>query len=206
MKKEHLWVVDSKNRRLQKIDTKSKKVVDSMAIDIDAPRGLAWDGKFYWITDNRTKMVHRLNPSNGKVTYSIKVPVQGDEESAVLEAVTWDGKYLWVAYSAGWSSRIIKMNVHTGEALLSMFANCLPRGLASDGKYLWVTSYNKGKYPGVVSRRIIMDDPVKMNRSRVFLGKTPGKEPAAMAFDGKYLWVADKAMKSLQRIWFFPER
>lgn len=198
--KDHLWVINSKDRALLKIDVKMKRITESLPTEVRSPKGLAWDGKHFWCADNKTKMVHQINPSNGEIVRSLEVPIYGKKESAVLEAVAWDGKYLWVAYSAGWSSRIHRMDVNTGEVIQSMFANCHPRGLATDGKYLWVVSYNQGKYPGVVSRRTIMDDPDKMNLSRVFLFRTPGKEPTGITFDVEYLWVADKDMKLLQRI------
>lgn len=198
--KDHLWGIDSKKRELLKIDMRTRKIVDSVRTEVKSPRGLAWDGKYFWSADNETKMVHQIDPSSGKIIRSLDVPIYGKKESAVLEAVAWDGKYLWVAYSAGWSSRIHRMDIETGEVVLSLFADCYPRGLATDGKYLWVMCYNLGKYPGVIDQRSISDDSGKMNLSRKFLVRTIGKEPTGISFDGKYLWVADKEMKSLQRI------
>lgn len=197
---DYLWGIDSKKRSLLKIDTRTKKIVDSIRTEVRSPRGLAWDGKYFWSVDNENKMVHQISPSNGKIVRSLDVPIDGRKDSAVLEAVTWDGKYLWVAYSAGWSSRIHRMDAETGEVVMSMFADCHPKGLATNGKYLWVLCYNFGKYPGVIDQRIITDDPGKMSLSRKFLVRTSGKEPTGMAFDGKYLWVADRELKSLQRI------
>lgn len=206
--KDHLWIIDSTTRALLKIDVKTKRIVDSVKTTVAAARGLAWDGEYFWCADNKTKMVHQIDPSTGKIVHSLDVPIYEEEEkeSVVLEAVTWDRKSLWIAYGAGWSSRICRMDSTTGEVIQSMFANCYPRGLATDGKYLWVASYNMGKYPGTISRRTITDDSKKMNLSRVFLLRTPGKEPTGITLDGKYLWVADKEMKSLQRIELPTER
>lgn len=204
--KDYLWVINSKERALLKIDVKTKRIVDVVKTPITSPRGLAWDGKYFWCADNKTKMVHQINPSNGKIVRLLEVPIYGDKESAVLEAVAWDGKYLWVAYAAGYSSRIHKMDIETGEVIQSMFANCHPKALATDGKYLWVVSYNRGRRPGFISQRMIMDDANKMNASRIFLSKTPGKEPTGITYDGKYLWVADKKMKVLQKIEILSER
>lgn len=200
MVKDHLWGIDSKRRALLKIDIQTKKIVDSLTTEVRSPRGLAWDGKYFWSADNETKMIHQIDSITGKIIRSLDVPIYGKKESAILEAVTWDGKYLWVAYSAGWSSRIHRMDIETGEIVLSMFADCYPKGLATDGKYLWVMRYNLGKYPGVIDQRTIMDDPGKMTLSRKFLVRTLGKEPTSVTFDGKYLWVADRERKSLQRI------
>jgi DNA-binding beta-propeller fold protein YncE len=204
--KDQLWVINSKEKTLLKIDVKTKRIVDVVKTPLTSPRGLAWDGKYFWYADNKNKMVHQIDPSDGKIVRSLKVPVYEEKLSVVLEAVAWDGKHLWIAIGAGWSSLICRMDATTGEVIQSMFANCYPRGLATDGKYLWVVSYNQGKYPGVVSRRTIMKDSKKMNLSRIFLCRTQGKEPTGIAFDGKYLWVADKEMQSLQRIELPSER
>lgn len=198
--KDYLWIIDSKSRSLLKIDAKSKGIVDSLKTVVTAPRGLAWDGKNFWCADNKTKMVHQIDPLSGKIIRSVKVPIYGKQESALLEAAAWDGKYLWVAYNAGYSSRIHRVNVKTGEVIQSIFADCLPRGLATDGKYLWVATYNLGKYPGSIRRFTIMDDPDKMSASRIFICKISGKEPTGITFDGEYLWVVDKDTKLLQRI------
>lgn len=195
---EHLWVVDSRKKVLLKIDIGKKKVVHSLPIQIGSPKGLTWDGKYFWCLDNRTKKVQQVDPSSGEIIKSLDVPIPGKKESVILEAAAADEECLWIAYAAGWSSQILKMDTDTGKLILAMFANCHPRALAVDGEYLWTISYNKGKYPGVISRRIISDDPGKMNLSREFLCKTQGKEPTGIIADGKYLWVADKKM--LQKI------
>jgi len=198
--KDQLWIIDSKTRALHKIDTKAKRIVDSLKTSVAAARGLAWDGEYFWCADNKTKTVHQINSSTGQTIRTLKVPIYGKRESVALEAVASDRKYLWVAIGAGWSSQIFKMNANTGEVVQYMYANCYPRGLATDGKHLWVVSYNQGKYTGVISRRTIMDDSKKMNLSRVFLCRTQGKEPTGIVFDGQYLWVSDKEIKSLQKI------
>jgi hypothetical protein len=92
------------------------------------------------------------------------------------------------------------MDVETGQVTLSMFANGLPRGLASDGKRLWMVSYNMGKYTGVVTERTIMDDAEEMNLTVRILGRTPGKEPTGLDFDGRDLWVADGELKSVHKV------
>lgn len=196
--KEHLWVVNSRKKALLKINIGKKKVVHSLPIPIGSPKGLTWDGKYFWCLDNKTTRVQQIDPSNGEIIKSLDVPIPGKKGSVILEALAADGEFLWIAYAAGWSSQILKMEIDTGKVVLAVFANCHPRALAVDGKYLWVISYNKGKYPGVISRRIITDDPDKMNLSRKFLCKTQGKEPTGIIADGKYLWVADKKM--LQKI------
>jgi len=200
--KDALWTIDTKTRTLKRFDLNRKEVVSTLPLELSEPRALAWDGEAIWVADNRTKMVHRVNPENGAVLRSLDVPTYADKESAVLEAAAWDGRHLWVAYFAGWSSRILRLDVETGEVVQSMFANGHPIALASDGERLLMVSYNQGRYTGVITQRTIMDDPDKMNLSRTIIGRTTGKEPVGIAIEGKYLWIADRKLQSIQKIEF----
>ena len=200
MAQQALWAVDTKARALKKIDVETKRIVATVPIDIGEPRGITWDGKTFWIVDNREKAVHQIGPERGAILQTVAVPIDFDREKAVLEAAAFDGKHLWVAYFAGWSSRILRMDAVTGEVLQSMFAKGHPRALATDGRRLWMVSYNQGRYTGVISERTIMDDASQMNLSNRFVGRTPGKEPVGMAYDGRYLWITDLKMKAVHKV------
>jgi glutamine cyclotransferase len=195
-----IWTIDTKTKTLKKFDIEKNRIVSSVRLDMGEPRGLAWDGKTFWIVDNRTKTVRQFDPETQTVLRSLEVPMDINAEKAVLEAAAWDGKDLWVAYFAGWSSRILRMNVETGEVIQSMFAEGHPVALASDGKRLWMISYNEGKYTGAITQRTIMDDPVKMNLSQKIIGRTPGKEPVGIGFDGTHLWIIDRQMKTIHKV------
>lgn len=196
--KSSLWLLDARGPQLVQVDPKSGKKLSSVRISVESPRGLTWDGAHFWCGDNKTKTVHQLDTSTGKVVRSLKVPIEGRAEAAILEDIAFDRKQLWVAYAAGYSSRIQKIDMQTGEIVQSMFANCHPKGITVDGERLWVVCYNRGQRASVLSVRTIMDDPAKMNASRVFLSKTPGLEPTGVAFDGQHLWLTDKELKVVQ--------
>lgn len=200
MAQQALWAVDTKERALKKIDLETKGIVLAVSLQIGEPRGIAWDGKTFWIVDNREKAVHQVGPDTGAILRTVAVPIDYDREKAVLEAAAFDGKHLWVAYFAGWSSRILRMDAETGEVLQSMFAKGHPRALATDGRRLWMVSYNQGRYTGVISERTIMDDADQMNLSMRFVGRTPGKEPVGLAYDGRYLWITDREMKAVDKV------
>jgi DNA-binding beta-propeller fold protein YncE len=195
-----IWLLDARGQKLLEIDPKSGTRVSSVRVTVESPRGLAWDGKHFWCGDNKTKTVCLLDTATGKVLRSLKVPIDGKAEAAVLENIVFDREQLWVAYAAGYSSRILRIDALTGEIVQSMFADCHPRGITTDGKRLWVVCYNGGLRPSVLSVRTIMDDPGKMNASRVFLSTTPGLEPTGIAFDGQFLWLTDKKLKVLQKV------
>jgi glutamine cyclotransferase len=200
MAQQALWVVDTKERVLKKIDVKTKRVVSAVPLRVKEPRGITWDGKTFWVVDNREKAVHQIGPEKGTILRTVVVPIDFDREKALLESAAFDGKHLWVAYFAGWSSRILRMDAETGEVLQSMFAKGHPIALATDGKRLWMVSYNQGRYTGVISERTIMDDARRMNLSKKIVGRTPGKEPVGLAYDEQYLWITDRKIKAVHKV------
>ena len=198
--KDSIWLLDAKGPELLQIDPKSGRKLSSVRIRVESPRGLAWDGAHFWCCDNKTKTVQQLDKSTGNVLRSLKILIDGVPEAAILEDIAFDRDKLWVAYSAGYSSMIQRIDPKTGEVIQSMFANCHPKAITTDGKYLWVVCYNRGRRPSVLSVRTIMDDSGKMNASRTFLSRIPGTEPTGIAFDGKYFWLTDKKLKAVQKI------
>lgn len=200
MARKALWAVDTKAKALKKINLETKAVVSEVPLRVREPRGVAWDGNRFWVVDNREKAVHQVDPESGTILRTFEVPIDFDKKRAVLEAAAFDGKYLWVAYFAGWSSKILKMDAETGEVLQSMFAKGHPRALATDGRRLWMVSYNQGKYTGVISERTIMVDTDQMNLSQKFIGRTPGKQPLGMAYDGRDLWITDGVTKAVNKV------
>ena len=198
----HLWLIDSNDSKLYKIDMDEQKVISALDTELTSPRGLTWDGNYFWCTDNSGGMVHRVDWADGKSLNAFDIPVYDKTEPVEMEDVAWDetNECLWVAYAAGDESEILRMNCKTGEVIQAVYANCHPRGLAVDGDYLWVASYNRNQYGGAVSRQIIMDDADQMSASKVYLRSAPGKTPAGITFDEKALWVVDRALESLVRV------
>ncbi len=195
-----LVVVDSASATISKYDTKNEEPKETVQLAVKSPRGLATDGKSMWIADNTAKKVLQIDPKTGAVLKSFEVPIDADKEHTSIEAIACDGNYLWVALSAGWSSKILKMDAENGQLILSVFAECWPRGLATDGKTLYIVAYNSGVYPGSVNKMTISEDAKQMNLSNKFICRTPGKEPTGIALDGKELWISDKESKSVQKI------
>lgn len=195
-----LWTLDAEARQLNQIDARTGRTVRSLKTRLVEPRGLAWDGKFFWAADDKSKTVHQIDAATGRITRSFDVPIDGPAEDAHLEGLACDNGHLWIAYAAGYSSRILRMDAKTGKVTQSMLAHCLPRGLAADGKYLWIATYNLGRYGGTIRRLTVMDDPDAMTGSAVFVVRLRGKEPTDIALDGKHLWTADQVLSTLEKI------
>ncbi len=197
-----LWVSDEETRKVYALDPRSGAILQTLAIDLEKPKGLAFDGKSIWIADEGTRKIHAINPINGRVVRTIKLEIPKEKGFKSLEGITWDGKYLWTAIYAGFSSSFNQINTENGRIIKSIFADCHPRGIASDGNYIWSICYNGGNLPPKIDRRKILEKEHEMLRSRMFIKDIEGKEPTGLVYDGQLLWYADTKLKRVLR--FYP--
>ena len=119
-----------------------------------------------------------------------------------LTAMTWDGSHLWTAISAGFSSSLNRIDPASGEILQSVFADCDPRGIASDGSSLWTLCYNGERHPAKIDRRPILPKEHEMLQQRRFIHDTELQEPGGLAYDGQHLQVLDAKAR---RIFRYPD-
>lgn len=195
-----LYFIDEDAAGLRRIDLDTKSISDVITIEAKQPKGITSDGKLIWIVDNQIKKVLEIDPATFKVIKSFDVVIAKDKDNVSLEAVTYYKNALWVATSAGWDSKIIKMSAETGEMIFWIFAECDPRGLATDGKYLYILGYNKGGLPGRISKMILSDETKEMRLSNKLISKTRGTEPSGITYDGNDLWITDKELKTIEKI------
>jgi hypothetical protein len=136
-------------------------------------------------------------------------PPSAADSSLDWRTLAWDGQYLWVAseQQTKWGARITRMDVSNGWGVGSIPAQGIPLALASDGKWLWMATYDSGRGPAVLVRWKIPDAAPSDRRSYAAMTQTfamiarlPGKEPAALAWDGEALWYADRQQKRLVRL------
>lgn len=196
----HLWSIDPQKGVLLKVSPAARKVIGTLPVRIAKPRALAWDGRSFWCAGEDVNKIHQVDAANGRILKSIEIPKGRATTPLTLEALAWDGKYLWVGYAAGWSSRVMRVDVADGRVVQSLFSEGIPRGLASDGKSLWMATYNLGKYPSLLARWTILDDPVKMSLTHVFVARLPGKEPVGLVWDSGAFWYADREQRAFLKI------
>lgn len=195
-----LWTIDQRKAALTKIGTAEKKTLATVVIQVAKPRALAWDGKVLWCAGSDITKVHQVDPTNGKVIRTIEVAKPATASPISVEAMVWDGKYLWLAYAAGWSSRLVRVDVANGRVVQSLFAEGLPRGLATDGKSLWMATYNGGKTPSFLARWTILEDATKMSLTHSFIARLPGRDATGLAWDNGVFWYADRETKAIQKV------
>ncbi len=100
-----------------------------------------------------------------------------------------------MAYAAGFSSSFSQIDTESGTVVRSVFADCDPRGLASDGEYIYSICYNGPKFPAKIDKRKILDKEQEMLRSRAFIKDLAVNDPSGLAYDGNFLWYVDRASK-----------
>jgi hypothetical protein len=194
---EQLWVVDGEAKKLYRIDSRSGAVLRSVDIDAENPEGLAFDGERIWIADEGGKKIYALDPESGQLVKTIEMQIPQEKGYKSFEGITWDGTYLWTAFFAGFSSSFNQIDTENGKIIKSVFADCHPRGIASDGKYLWSICYNGENFPPKIDRREILEEGRDMIRSRVFVKDIAGREPVGLVYDGQFLWYADGRLKQV---------
>jgi len=147
------------------------------------PTGITFDGKFFWLADNMTYKIYKIDPETGNVVGSIKTP--GFDP----RGLAWDGELLWcVDGKEGW---IYGINVETGIADKILESNSKnPGGLTFDGEFLWLVDNNANKLLKINTIDGMMHENIP----------TPSRNSKGLAYDGKYIWVTDNGDDMLYRI------
>lgn len=198
----HLWVVDSETHLLYRVDPATGKSVRELEIEAERPQGVTWDGKNLWVLDQEAGIILRLDPETGEETGSIEAPRLDMEGPWSTTGLTWDGKFLWAAIGAGWCSSFNCIDPESGEIVVSFFPQCDPRGLASDGTYLWTIAYNGEELPSKLDRRQLSDDLEKMAQSQELLFDLDleVKDPTGLAYGDGILWAVDRAQRRIFQV------
>jgi len=191
----HLWMADDGTDTVYKLDPSNGSVLASFKSPGSAPRGLAWDGTHLWQSDNTTRKLYKLEQAKGTVLSAVEAPVTPARARVPeLGGFTWDGERLWCGTVDGWSSRMNEMDPTDGSTTRFFFTKGYPRGLATDGTFIWNATDNGGMRLGIVYKYKLSDGLY------VSQFDTPGFYPTGLVWDGHYLWCVDRQTKTIYKL------
>ncbi|MCP4633434.1 MAG: lactonase family protein [candidate division Zixibacteria bacterium] len=198
---EYLWVADDSTDTIYKLNPLDGTVIHSFASPGSKPRGLAWGNSHLWSLDDSDKKIFELDPTTGHQMSSLEAPIIVLKKGASpLGGLAWGGQNLWSGVIAGWSSKMNRLDMSDGSVKTFHYTKGVPRALASDGRFLWSATDNRGHNFGTIYKYNLS------NGIYVSHIKTPGYYPTGLAFDGQHIWCGDKETKTIYKFELKEER
>lgn len=194
---QRLFVTDAATREIVALRVDTGLVDKRIKLALAAPKGLAFDGTLLWVADEKTRRIQGLSATTGNVVREIPLEAPAEKGYQSVGGLTWDGNHLWIAIAAGFSSSFNQIDTSDGHIERSLFADCDPRGIASDGSTLWSLCFNGPQHPASLDRRDLASDELTFQRSRKVVGKVDGRTPSAIFLDGQQLWLLGGSDKRL---------
>ncbi len=158
-------------------------VAASQGLEFDAPSGLAFGGRYLWVTNFNGNSVTAVNPSNGAWVATYRGPAyRFDHPSAITDV----GSDLFVANAAGF---VTELNATTGAAVRIIsgagyhFSN--PVALASSNNALLVL--NAGQPSSITEIDIPTGHLIRVASRPSF------DDPVALAVNGDAAFVANRS-------------
>lgn len=145
--------------------------------------GIAWDGKWLWVVDQKSRTIFKLR-EDGSVVKSLPAP------SYWPTGLTFDGKHLWLTDERGGIPKIddfyqgffYKIDTTTGKILQAQeLPFSRPMGVVFDGKYFWTVDEETKKLVSFNAN----------DGTAIVELSSPAPGSKGLAFDGKYFWVAN---------------
>ncbi|MBU1255428.1 right-handed parallel beta-helix repeat-containing protein [Patescibacteria group bacterium] len=160
---------------LMKINPQSGEIIASFENPgIAQDHGIAFDGQSLWINDFSALKVFEVDPNNGKILSSFKIPEMGGGASGIA----WDGQYL---YLVSWLDQNTLYQIDRKGNLISTLRLKGPAGqtITFDGEYFWVSC----------NQWICKYDRKGNLKGKIY---SVAWGTWAMAHDGKYLWTLQR--------------
>lgn len=155
-----------------------------------------------WNADAGENYVFKINPASGGVVASFTMPFT-HQGYAVSTGLTYGGGYFWHTYAKRGEEKAKLWKMHVREATFSVIRSWdltydEPTGLAWEKgdkgeDYLW--SAGAGETPQIY-KVYVKTGSIEINNPFA----SPALSPGGLAWDGKYLWVADKEDGLLYKI------
>ncbi|MBA3735310.1 MAG: hypothetical protein H0W90_08950 [Actinobacteria bacterium] len=174
-----LWVTDSVNATLLRIDPQKRSVVDRIVVGTN-PSGVTVGARSVWVVNSQPGSVSRIDPANDNVVATI--PVGNGPSSVAFGAGS-----VWVLNQV--DATISRIAADSGRVTRTIPLGQNPTRLAFGLGYVWVTSEEAG-----VLLRI---DP----KTNSVVEATPvGNGPVGVAVGENAVWVANTPDRTISRV------
>jgi peptide/nickel transport system substrate-binding protein len=165
-----LWVSDASNRVVDRVDTRSKTVVDTIGVG-NGPTAVAVSGGTVWVVNSLDATVSAIDAKNDKVIGT--TPVGG-----LPNALATGDDGVWVANSSSASVSRIDPVSHRVTATIPVGNE--PSALAVIGGDVWVANALDGTLSRIDAATNSVTETIQV-----------GGQPNALAADGGTMWVGD---------------
>lgn len=201
-----MWVTDAGTGEVLELNPATGEVIGKFKLELKQPKGLAFDGQRLWVADQATRQIVAYGVADGKQVRAI--PVRWPEETGfkTIEALGWDGKMLWTAIAAGFSSTFNQVDAESGRIVRSVFADCDPRGIAFNASLLFSLCFNGDRNPATVDQRQVTSQEAEMAKTRRLVRRLEAIAPAGLTFDGTKLWALDAKGKAAVTVRVDPDQ
>lgn len=146
--------------------------------EIMNPRGLTWDGEYFWVNDFSLLKIFKFQLKNNfvEIIDSFDIP---EKEIGGTMGLTTDNEFLYLRSRDG--EKIYKLD-KTGQLIDKIyFQYGIGQDLVWTGEFFWTTGgCEKGICKWTKNGKIV---------GEIYL---PAKDPWAIAWDGKYLWTIQR--------------
>jgi glutamine cyclotransferase len=176
----NIWVANGNGLKTWIVDIASGKVISEIESVGNFTEGVAssGDGKFF-VSEWLAKKVYRAALAGNKFVAESEISVAPAFPAGIL----WrEGRLDVITWTRGFGTKfhLVEMDgkgTVAGRVLLRGMQE--PAHLASDGKYLWVTSW--------YSKRVYKVDPASRKVTGYF--PTPFPKATGIAWDGESFWI-----------------
>ena len=167
---ENLWVVESINHKIYKINT-SGNVISLFDSPDSQPEGLTWGGEHLWLSGSKNYKIYELDTSGNVISLF-------DSPGAAPIGLAWDGEHFW---NVDWDANNI-YKLDTNGNVISLFDSPIadPQDMAWDGVHLWICS-------AALNKIYELDNSENVSSSF----DSPGSYPYGLEWGGEYLWISD---------------
>jgi YVTN family beta-propeller protein len=174
-----LWVTDSVNATLLRVDLQKRDVVDRIAVGAN-PGGVIVAAGSVWVANSDDSSVSRIDTTNDKVVATIRV---GNGPTSIASG----DRSIWVLNTI--DATISRISTQTGQTQATIPLGQNPTRVAFGLGYAWVTSEETGL--------LLRIDPAT---NSVIQAVPVGNGPVGIVIGNSAVWVANMPDRTVSRV------